>query len=121
MTANARRPLFTKEATLTRTQSTATKLFDLPRWARIEEVLVISSAAAAGATIDLGTKSDADHYVDAQSVASVGVNRPATTGNTYATLARTQGIYGAIGGTPVAGGPFRIVFVCTSDRLKGNT
>lgn len=116
MTTEARRPVFTKEATLTRSDSSATKLFSLPKWTRITEILVTSSAAAAGATLTLGTLGTAAKYVSAQGIASAGINRPATTGNDYTTLTEREDIYASIGGSPVAGGPFRVIVVCTTEK-----
>jgi len=118
MTANARRPVFTKQATLTRSQTTATKLFDLPANCHVTQILVISSAASTGATITLGTSGTAAYYVNGQSIASAGVNRPATTGNEYTATTGRQGVYGSIGGSPSSGGPFKVVFMCTS-KLRG--
>jgi len=118
MTTNARRPVFVKQATLTRSQTTATKLFDLPANCHVLEILVISKAAASGATITLGTSGTAAYYVNGQGVASAGINRPATTGNEYTATSRMGGVYGSIGGSPSSGGPFKVVFICTS-KLRG--
>jgi hypothetical protein len=105
---------------MARTESTATLLFTLPRFCRITEIIVISAAASVGATISLGTDTTTpNEYVNAQSVATVGHNRPATTGTVYTTLSAMADVYGLIGGAPGAGGPFRVIFLCTSEKKTG--
>lgn len=118
MTAEARRKLFCKHATLTRSDTTATKLFTLPDDAFIEEIIVHNYATATNATISIGNSSSSTAYVNAQSVATVGLNRVTTIG-TYSKFTTRTEIYGLIGGTAVAGGPFRVTVWYTTEKAKG--
>ena len=118
MTAEARRKLFCKHATLTRSDTTATKLFTLPEGAFIELIVVHNYATATNATISIGNASSSTAYVSAQSVATVGLNRVTTIGSYTKFTARTP-IYGLIGGSASAGGPFRVSVWYSTERAKG--
>ena len=119
MTAQVRRKCFTKHAELARTDSTAVTLFTLPKGAYIEEIIVHTSATATGATVSIGKSGSEAYWVSAQSVSTAGLNRVATL-NTYAVLTDRLDVLGKIGGTPSAGGPFRVSLRFSTQRDKGH-
>ena len=108
MTKQVRHKPYVKMAELTRSNTTATMLFTLPRTARILSVRVINAAAAAGATISLGTVSSSAYFVSAASVATAGGTDVQTTANCYAALTSPTDVYGLIAGGAIAGGPFLV-------------
>lgn len=120
MTAEARRKTYIKHAILTRSNTTGTALFTLPRGAYIEDIIVHNSVAAAGATISIGTTlATPTEFVSAQSVATAGLNRVTCVG-TYAATSTRVTVYGLIAGGAVAGGPFRVAVHFTTARDKGH-
>ena len=118
MTAEARRKLFCKHASLTRSDTTATKLFTLPPNSFIENIIVHNDATATGGTISIGTSGDSTAYVNAQSVATAGLNRVTVVG-THDKISNRTEIYGLIGGSPSAGGNFRVVVWYSTEKAKG--
>lgn len=104
-----------KTASLTRSNTTATKLFDLPEFARLVGVRVFTAATATGATFTMGDADTANKYVNANSVATAGMNYMRLL-NITALSGGPKPIYGSIGGTPVAGGPFTIIAEYISDK-----
>lgn len=119
MTTQVRRKCFTKHAELAITDTTATTLFTLPAGAYIEDIIVHTYAASVGATISVGKSGAEANWVSAQSVATAGLNR-VTCVNTYTMLADRVDILGKIGGSPVAGGPFRVAVRFSTQRDKGH-
>lgn len=109
-----RRLVYAKEASLTRTDTTATYLFTLPRGAIPLQVTIFTAATAAGGTIDVGITGDTDLYVDGGNVAVLG-----STVMTLLDVTERPGrtdVYALIGGAPGAGGPFTVTLEYTSIR-----
>ena len=94
-----------KQATLTNTDTTATKLFDLPGDSKIVELTVQTAAAAALGTCDIGITGDTDRYIDDLDVSAQGQARGSILVDEW--LAAATVIYGLIAfGGVAAGGPF---------------
>ncbi len=106
--ANERFNIYIKEATLTIADTTATYLFDLPEFARLIGVRVLSQVASVGATFTMGDAATAARFVAAGDISAIG--------NSYLALLDSEAmdggpkpVYGNIGGAPGAGGPFTIL------------
>ena len=118
MTAEARRKIFCKHAELVYSDSTAKKLFTLPKGAYIEDITVHTSTVSTNATVSIGTSGTSTQFVNAQAVATAGLNRVTTVG-TYAVFSARTEIYGLIGGSPSSGGPFRVAVRYSTELAKG--
>ena len=103
-----------KVGTLTIANTTATKLFDLPKDSRIVGIHVRTVAASAGATLDVGISGNTDKYVDGLDVSAAGSADGSLLESDWLSAATV--IYGLIGGAPVAGGGFEVV--CTYINRK---
>ena len=119
MTTEIRRKCFTKHAELSRSNTTATTLFTLPKGAYVEDIYVHNSATATGGTISVGKSGSEAYWVSAQSVQTAGLNR-VTVVNSYPVLTDRIAVLGKIGGTPGAGGPWRVAVRFSTARDKGH-
>ena len=107
--------VYIKTPSLTRTNTTATKLFDLPEFAKLVGVRVYNAATATGATLTMGDAGTANKYVDGDSIATLGMAYMALL-NIAALSGGPKPIYGSIGGSPSAGGPFTIIAEYITDK-----
>jgi len=110
------RIVYAKEAELVYGDSTTKRLFTLPIGARPIRVTVVTEADATSAACDIGTLSDDDKYVAALDVSSAGV-APATLLDSDK-LTTLEDIYGLIASAS-SGGPFKVIFEFTSEKVTG--
>lgn len=103
-----------KHATITSSDTSSTKIFSLPADVYILAIRCVTSATATGGSLNVGTVSDPDHFVDAYDVSSAQSN-VCTLLNAYSALTTVTDIYADIDYSgSAAGGPFRIEVIYTS-------
>lgn len=103
----ARYNVYTKKASLARTDTTQKKLFILPPGSIPIGIAVFTAATATGGTIDVGTASSSDLFVNGLDVSAVG-SSPAIL-LSIAELTVPTDVYALIAGA-AAGGPFTVFF-----------
>ena len=108
---------FVVSAQLLYTDITATKLFTLPRGARLIRLDVDTEATSTSATLKVGTALDDNAYIDALDISAVGVSNGALLLTTKTT--GKQDIYGIVGGSPSSGGPYTVFATFVTDRSRG--
>jgi len=113
----ARKVGYALDASLTRSQTTALLLFTLPSGAIPVRVSCFTAAAAVGGTLDVGTVSDTDAFIDGLDVSGLGMS--IGTLLTVTKLTEPTDVYALIGGAPLAGGPFTVVFEYISEKSTG--
>ena len=105
--ANERFNLYVKEGALTIADTAATFLFNLPEFARLVGVRVLTEVASVGATLTMGTAATPALYVNAGDISGLGMSFLALLDDA-AISGGPIPVYGSIGGAPGAGGPFRV-------------
>lgn len=108
------RMVLSKEANLTRSDSSAVKLFTLPRECYPLRVTVFTAAASGGATCDVGVYGNTDSYIDGLDVSGEGASIGTLLDRTKTT--EPTDVYGLIGGAPGSGGPFTVIMEYTYTR-----
>ncbi len=108
-----RRLVYAKTASLAYTDTTAKKLFTLPRGAIPLRVTVFTEDASASATCDVGVYGDTDSLIDGLDVSGAGGNQGTLLDNDQTTV--PTDIYGLIA-NPTAGGDFVVTLEYTSIR-----
>lgn len=92
--------------TLAYSDTSSTELFKLPKSARVLGYAVgVQTAFDGGATLSVGTSSDADHYIQTLDVTSAG-NLDITasdTQNAADEMSSVTSLYGIINGSPTQG------------------
>jgi len=108
-----RRLVYSKTAPLAYTDTTAIKLFTLPRGAIPLRVTVFTEEASASATCDVGVYGDTDSLIEGLDVSSLGSNLGTLLDNDEREV--PTDIYGRIA-NPTAGGDFVVTLEYSSVR-----
>jgi len=91
--------------TIPYSQTTSTKIFTLPDDARLIDFIVNVKTAVAGGTttLDVGTNSDGDYFIDGVSVSSTGKASPTIAVPGYLTTVPTFEVYASMGAGNTSG------------------
>lgn len=113
----ARRLVYAQTIALTISTTTTARRFTLPDGAIPIRVTCFTAATSAGATLDVGTVSDDDAFVSALDVSVTGMSTGTLLNVTE--TARPTDVYAHIGGGPVGGGGFTVIFEFLSVKSTG--
>jgi len=103
-----------KHSTLTNSGTTSTKIFTLPADAYLIAIRCVNNATATGGTLNVGTSSDPDHFVDGYDI-SAAQSHDCTLLNAYTAASTPVDVYADLDFSgAAAGGPFRIEILYTT-------